>query len=370
MRISLFIPSLRGGGAERMFVRMATRFANLGHRVDIVLMTCDTMTYQDELSPDVRIIDLKTPRLWTSLPAFRHYLKLERPDMVISAMPLANGIAAWATRLLKSPPGLILTEHNAISLAFGDLDIPRYRPLIWAIRPSYRFADVIVGVSAGVGERLRMVPGVGMDKVHVIYNPAWLPEMEQRALEPAPHSWLSQQDIPVLLGIGRLEPQKDFATLFNAFARVHRKRHVRLILLGEGSLRASLEHLAQTLGISGDVLMPGFMENPFAYLSRSSVFVLSSIHEGFGNVLVEAMACGTPVVSTDCPSGPAEILGGGRYGPLVPVGDAEALATAIETQLDHPTPVDLLKARAREFSVEAAAAAYLELSERVVATKR
>lgn len=349
-----------------MFVRMATYFVGLGHKVDMVLMTTANLEYRQELSDAVRIVDLKTPRLWTSLPAFRRYLKRERPDVVISAMPLANGIAAWAKRFVRGAPLVVLTEHNALSMAFGDLDVPRYRPLMWAIRSSYRFSDALVGVSGGVAERLRTVPGVSSDKVRVVYNPAWQPAMEDRAREPVSHPWLTQRDVPVVIAIGRMETQKDFATLIRAFAKVRERRHVRLVLLGEGSLRASLERLARNLGVANDLSMPGFVENPFAHLARADVFVLSSIHEGFGNVIVEAMACGTAVVSTNCQSGPSEILEGGRYGPLTKVGDPGALAAAIEQQLDVPTSSELLRARARDFSIEASANAYLELAQELM----
>ncbi len=370
MKISLFLPTLRGAGAHRMLVRMATRFAELGHGVDMVLMSTANFEYRDELSDKVRIVDLKAPRLWTSLPAFRRYLKRERPDAVISALPLANGIAAWATRFVPAKPVLVLTERNAVSMAFGDLDVPRYRPLMWAIRLSYRFADAIVGVSGGVADRLRKMPGVRDGSIHVIYNPTWHPRIEARAREAVAHAWLSEQGAPVIVAVGRLERQKDFPTLLDAFAQIRQRRQARLVVLGEGSLRGNLETLARQLGVAEDLSMPGFVKNPFAYMARASVFVLSSIHEGFPNVIVEAMACGTPVVSTDCPSGPSEILDGGRYGPLVPVGDSKALAAAIEQQLDQPTAPDLLRARAREFSVEASANAYLRLVEELHARAR
>ncbi len=197
----------------------------------------------------------------------------------------------------------------------------------------------------------------------MIYNPVWSPEIEILAGQPVAHIWPVQQDVPVIISAGRFSSEKDFSTLIQAFAKLRKKRQAKLILLGEGSLRASLEDLAKQLGVIDDLTMPGFVENPFAYLARADVFVLSSAHEGFGNVLVEAMACGTPVVSTDCPSGPREILDGGRYGALAPVGDADALAAAIQQKLDNPTSAELLKTRAREFSVEKAAGAYLALAE-------
>lgn len=362
MKICFFIPSLHGGGAERMFARTASNLRSRGHEVDLVLLDKAGMQYKDDLSEAVRIVDLRVPRRWTGLPAFMRYVTRERPDVVISAMPIANGIVGWARRLLGPSFAAILTERNAVSLVFGDLDVPRHLPLMWMIRPAYRFADALVGVSKGVADRLHTVPGVTADKIHVIYNPAWRPEMQDQARQLVSHPWLLQQgDVPVLIGVGRLEAQKDFETLLRAFARVRARRPVRLIILGEGSLRGALEQLARTLSVNQDLSMPGFSQNPFAYLAKADLFVLSSIHEGFGNVLVEAMACGTPVVSTDCPAGPNEILEGGRYGPLVPIGDVEALASAIEAQLDDPTPAHLLQARASEFTVDASVEAYLRL---------
>ncbi|MCF8469394.1 MAG: glycosyltransferase [Parvibaculum sp.] len=342
-------------------MHLATRFAELGRDVDLVTMSADTWEYTDELSDAVRVVDLNVPRLWTSLPAFRRYLRAERPDAVLSAMPLANGVAAWARVLPGWRPRVVLTEHNAISLAFGDLDVPRYRPLMWMIRWAYRFADEIVAVSGGVAERVLSVPGVRPERVHVIHNPCWTPGIAARAAEAADHPWLGEGGPPVILSAGRLEAQKDFGTLIRAFAALLQRREARLIILGEGSLRSALEAQARQLGIEDSISMPGFIPNPFSFMARASVFALTSRHEGFGNVLVEAMACGTPVVSTDCPSGPSEILEGGRLGPLVPVGDADALAAALEQQIDHPTAASSLQARAREFSTEIAADAYLAL---------
>lgn len=353
-----------------MFARLATRFAELGHDVDLVIMTAASREYIDDLSGAVRVVDLNAPRLWTSLPAFRRYVRAERPDAVLAAMPLANGIAAWAGILPGWRPRIVLTEHNAVSLAFGDLETPRYRPLMWAIRASYRFADSIVGVSKGVAERLLSVPGVRPERVHVIYNPCWTPDIVTHAAEAADHPWLGESGPPVILSAGRLEDQKDFATLIRAFARLRQGREARLIILGEGSLRGALEAQARQLGIEDSISLPGFVRNPFSFMSRAAVFVLSSRYEGFGNVLVEAMACGTPVVSTDCPSGPSEILEDGRFGPLVPAGDFAALAAAIEQQIDYPAVSVLLQARAKEFSVGVAADAYLELLDDGVCRQR
>lgn len=361
LRICLFLPSLGGGGAERVFARLAMQLVRRGHSVAIVLMTSAQMEYREEMSSAVRIVDLKRPRLWTSLPTFRRYLLREKPDVVISAMPLANGVAAWAVRLSRRASILLLTEHNAVSMAFGDLAVRRYRPLMWAIRPSYRFADALVGVSEEIGRRLCRMRGVDRGKVNVIYNPAWHPSIEAQAAEAVSHPWLNDGGVPVVIAVGRLEKEKDFHSLLVAFALLRRRRPARLMVLGEGSQRKALERLAAELEITNDFSMPGFVANPFALMARADVFVLSSVHEGLPTVLVEAMACGTAVVSTDCPSGPSEILDGGLYGPLVPVGDCGAMATAIGQQIDDPMPAERLRARAREFATETSTDAYLTL---------
>lgn len=357
----MFLPSLHGGGAERMFVRLASRFLNAGHDVDIVLMTTADLAYCDELDGAVRIVDLNVPRLWTSLPAFHRYLRMERPDAVLAAMPLANGIAACAARLSGTRPVVAISERNSRSLALGDVDVVRHRPLMWAIRRSYPFADFIIATSSGVADRVREIPRVSPDRVHVIHNPSWTPEIEARAVEPVDHPWFEDGGSPIILSAGRLEQQKDFATLVSAFGLLRQSRAARLVILGKGTLHNALRTQVEAAGLAAHVSFPGFSTNPFSYMARASVFALSSIHEGFGNVLVEAMACGTPVVSTNCPSGPSEILDGGRYGPLVPVGDAPALARAIQLIMDNPTKADLLKARAKEFSLDAAAEAYMRV---------
>jgi glycosyltransferase involved in cell wall biosynthesis len=344
-----------------MFVRMASYFAEQGHSVDMVLMNAVGMEYSNELALKVEIVDLKTPRLWTSLPGFSRYLRKRKPDAVIAAMPLANGIAAYAVRLTQEKPVLILTEHNAVSLAFGDLDIPKYRPLMWALRFAYRFADAWIGVSGGVTARLKAIPGVQADRVRTIFNPAWSADMARAASQEVHEPWLQDQGVPVIIACGRLEAQKDYPTLIRGFADLVKHRKARLLILGEGSLKPRLEELVFEQRLSDIVKFVGFVSNPFAYVAKARCFVLASVHEGLPTVLIEAMACGTAVVSTDCPSGPSEILDGGKFGPLVPVGDEKALAAAIGQVLDNPLPADVLISRAREFSVEASASQYLDL---------
>ncbi|NLO89188.1 MAG: glycosyltransferase, partial [Clostridia bacterium] len=188
----------------------------------------------------------------------------------------------------------------------------------------------VVAVSQGVADDLVKTTGLMRELIKVIYNPIVTPELLEKAKESIGHPWFKPGQPPVILSAGRLTAAKDFPTLIHAFARVRAERLARLMILGEGEERPNLESLVRELGLESDVSMPEFVENPYAYMARAAVFVLSSAWEGFGNVLVEAMAVGTPVVSTDCPSGPAEILEGGKWGKLVPVGDVEKLAKALK----------------------------------------
>ena len=228
-------------------------------------------------------------------------------------------------------------------------------------RRSYPFADFVVGISRGTTAELEGIPGMERDRIHTIYNPVVSADLDRKARESPHHPWLDDRPCPVILAIGRMRKVKDFSTLLRAFARLLVQRPARLIVLGEGRLRPTLRSLAQELGVAEQVDFPGFKENPYAFLARADLFVLSSRNEALPTVLIEAMACGCPVVSTDCPFGPREILEGGRLGPLVPVGDAEALAEAMDRTLDDPPDPDPLRERASFFNVEHAVERYEEL---------
>jgi glycosyltransferase involved in cell wall biosynthesis len=228
-------------------------------------------------------------------------------------------------------------------------------------RRFYPAADVIVAVSSGVADDLARVTALPRNQIRPIYNPVVTHELITQSQETVDHPWFSANAPPVVLGVGRLAAQKDFSTLIRAFARVRATREVRLLILGEGRKRPTLEALAASLGVAKDVSLPGFCDNPFSAMAYAAVFVLSSAYEGLPGVLIQALACGCPVVSTDCPSGPAEILEAGTHGLLVPVGDDAALATAICSTLNAPPQADWLRARAAEFSVEKATDRYLEI---------
>jgi glycosyltransferase involved in cell wall biosynthesis len=233
---------------------------------------------------------------------------------------------------------------------------------------TYRLADGIVAVSDGVADDLARQTGLPRARIVTVYNPVITPELAALASQPATHRWFLPAAPPVVLGVGSLSARKDYPTLVRAFARLRAERDCRLVILGEAASpkktqeqRAELVALAASLGVADDVDVAGFVANPFAYMARASVFVLSSAFEGLPGALIQAMACGCPVVSTDCPSGPAEILDGGRFGALVPVGDDHAMAAAIAAALERPIAAATLRERAAMFSVERAVDRYVDL---------
>lgn len=329
--VALFLPDLSGGGAEKVMVNLAEGFARRGLRVDMVLVQA-AGAYLSHISPDIRIIDLHARSAYTASPGLIAYLRNEKPDALLSTLDLTNLIAILSGRLAHSPARLVIRIANIVSIQHRS---PVKKPLErLALSWIYPWADEIVAISNGVAADLSRYTGIPEGRIQTILNPTISPRLMEEARQPLDHPWFPPGAIPVVLGVGRLTRQKDFGTLIHAFARLRATRPARLIILGEGEERSHLENLVQQGGLAGDVELPGFVHNPYAYMHRATVFALSSIWEGLPNSLIEALACGCPVVSTNCPSGPAEILDGGRYGHLVPPGDAEGLAEAIGKVLD------------------------------------
>ncbi len=357
--VSLFLPSLTGGGAERVMLHLAQGLAERNLKIDIVLQNAEG-PYLTQVPPGVRVIDLKSPGILSKTLALRRYLRQEQPNVLLSAIDNVN-VGGWAQRLAGVSTRVVISVHNNLSyyLANDTGVTGRLRPYL--LRYFYRWADGIVAVSQGVAEDLSCMTGLPLESIRVIYNPVVTPDIFEKAKEPINHPWFAPGEPSVILGVGRLIRQKDFPTLIQAFARVRQHRPVRLMILGEGENRPQLETLVRELSLEGEVFLPGFAENPYSYMNKAAVFVLSSAHEGFGNVIAEAMAAGTSVVSTNCKSGPAEILEDGKYGRLVPVGDVDALADAILATLSKPTDPEVLRERSRAFSVERAVEQYLEV---------
>lgn len=350
--LAIFVPSLAGGGAERVMVVLANAFAARGKRVHLVVGSAEG-PYSDLLDGRVELVSLDSFRLlaWPLLLAA--YLRRTRPKALLSALSHANLAAIAAKQLSRVPARCVVSEHSTIDFVVAHSARRLTRVLPMAMRLVYPFADRVVAVSDGAAAALSATIGLPRHRIDVIHNPVEVPG----GVAPPPHPWFASGAPPVIVTAGRMTAAKDHGCLIDAFAQLRGRRACRLVILGEGPLRRKLEEQAAGLGISEHVLMPGFQSDPFAWMRGASVFALSSHHEGLPVALIEAMACGTPVVSTDCPSGPAEILENGKWGRLVPVGDSGALADAIAATLDEPQHPDVAR-RAADFSVDRAMERY------------
>ena len=364
--VSVFLPALAGGGAERAMLHLAQGFADRGLKTDLVLAEAEG-DYLKQVPANVRLVNLKSkfPVVLSKTRALRLHLQREQPTVLFSALDIVSS-ALWAKWSARVPTRVVMCIQTYLSGQFQEHQphtMGRLRPQL--VRWLYPKSDDLVAASQGTAEDLAQITSLPIERIRVIYNPVVTPEVLEKSREPIDHSWFLPGEPPVILGVGRLVGQKDFFTLINAFALVRRQRSARLMILGEGEQRPQLERLVRELNLEADVSLPGFADNPYAYMANASVFVLSSKFEGFGNVVAEAMATGTPIVSTDCPSGPAEILDHGVYGKLAPVADSPALAKAILDTLDNPIHAAVLKRRSLAFSTDRVIDQYMEVLERM-----
>jgi glycosyltransferase involved in cell wall biosynthesis len=358
-KMALFLPSLRGGGAERTMLRLAEEFASCGHHVELILVELEG-EYIDEVPDDVKIVNLDRSRSLKSLLPFISYLETNRPDVVLSTIPNVNLIAIWASLVVPFPVRTVIREPNPPATSSASKG-RKGRLTDFLCRRFYRFADHVVAISEDIAWELRRDYNVSSSNLTVIHNPVFSADIIEASEEPLDHPWFTDGDVPVVLGVGRLDEQKRFTDLLSAFVEVRGECDARLVILGEGPKRAKLERRVAKLGISESVQMPGFVDNPFKYMANADVFVSSSKYEGFGNVIVEALACGCPVVATDCPGGPSEILKGGDYGRLVPVGDTRMLGQAIVETLGREVDKNRLVDRAKCFEVSRVAHSYADV---------
>jgi glycosyltransferase involved in cell wall biosynthesis len=358
-RLAIFIPSMREGGAERSMIKLAHGLTTHGYGVDLVLAQAEG-PHLSEIPASVRVVNLKSRRVLSSLPALMRYLRRERPAALLSVLDYANIVALWARKLVGGPTCIAVNEQNTISISARHSPQRRQRLMPRLVQRFYPWATHIIGNSQGVADDLSQITKLPRQQIQVIYNPVITPEMQQLAAAPLDHPWFAPGQPPVVLATGRLTQQKDFPTLLQAFAQVRQTHPARLLILGEGAERPALEALVTQLGLDGAVSLPGFVENPYAYMARAALFVLSSRWEGLPTVMIEALCCGLPLVATDCPSGPREILRDSEYGQLVPVGNAPALAQAMLTALtgSGPRPV---AASWQRFALEPVVNQYIDL---------
>lgn len=358
MHITVFIAEYGQGGVERMLINTARGLAARGHRVDY-LAPADG-AFLSNLGDEVRLEALPAGRR-RCRQALHEHLQRARPDFVLVGKDKDAANAAAAIHRSGSSAKLVIRPGTTVSARLERVNpLKRWR-LRRGIRKTYRHAAGIVANSQGVREDIARLLGRPANEVFLIRNPVVTPEFAQHAQAAVGHPWFADGGPPVLLGVGNLRRVKDFSTLIEAFARVRQQQPARLVILGRGHLREELLMLAERLGVAADVDLPGFVDNPYPLLRRAAAFVLSSIREGSPNALTEALALGTPVVATDCPSGPREILQGGRYGPLVPVQQPAALAEAIGQTLANPLPAATLREAAADYTMERNAEAYEEM---------
>ncbi|MGF1641749.1 MAG: glycosyltransferase [Rhodospirillales bacterium] len=388
-RIALVTRCLDGGGIQRSLITMGAVFAERGFDVDLLVGDASG-PMREACPPSIRLVALPIspvlkarawlvaadpagaraiwpllvgpgPRMIRHLPALVGYLGRWRPDALVAAGTQSNVGVILARRIAGGTTRIAVSERNAMSVVArrGRGGFRRSYPGI--ARRLYPLADAVVAVSHAVADDLASLDVLPRQSIAAVYNPVVTPGLDALIAAPIDHPWLDDDGAPVVLGVGRLHRQKDFPTLIRAFARIAARRDARLVILGEGEERGRLEALSRSLGIAERISLPGFVANPFPWMARAGVLVLSSVLEGFGRVLTEAMACGCPVVSADCPGGPREILGHGRYGRLVPVGDDRALAEAVLATLGHPPTRAALRRRAARFTAHACADRYLEL---------
>ena len=336
-RVAIFTANMDGGGAERAMLKLAGGIADHGYDVDLVLSRAEGH-YLREVPDSVRIVDLRARRVLSSIPGLVRYLRRERPDAMLTSMNYVNVVGIWARTLARVDTRLIVNEQNALSLEAAHSPRRRHRLMPRLIKRFYPWADGVTSVARGTADDLVRAAGVSPDLIEVVHNPIVTTELRELVAAPLDQPWFAPGEVPVVLGVGRLAPQKDFGTLIRAFARVIARRPCRLMILGDGPERASLEALVSERGLTRSVDLPGWVSNPYPYMARAGVFVLSSRWEGLPSVLIEALFCRVPVIATDCLSGPREILDGGRYGALVPVGDEETLAARIESALAGELP--------------------------------
>lgn len=387
--LAFLLASLAMGGAERAILTVAGEASRRGHRVDLVLAK-KKGDLLSEVPEGVRVVEIgKLPRVLAlpalfrsrastslclsrmlfgdlpgilrSLPRLNRYLRENQPDALLSTLPANNLTAIWAKRLGGVRTKIVIREASTLSLHHANAHDGFDTELPSIVRRWYPEADEIVAVSKGVAEDLASFAGIDDGRITTIYNPVRLKQIEELAGLPLDDPWLSG-DLPVVVSVGRLDAAKDYPTLLKAFAKVLAERPCRLLVLGEGNLRPRLLEIRESLGLQSAVRFLGTVNNPFRYLKRADLFVLSSAWEGFPNALLEAMACGTPVVSTDCRCGPREILDHGRYGTLVPVGNAEALAQEMLSSLGcQRFSKEDMRHRVLDFSESRITADYLDL---------
>jgi glycosyltransferase involved in cell wall biosynthesis len=362
-RVACFFSTSGHSGVDRAAKHLIPALARRGYAVDLLKVRRHGPHLDPELGETpagVRVIDLGSRHTYACLPALVRYLRRERPAAMLSDKDRVNRTALLARALARVQTRLVLSSGTTISI-----DLATRGPVErWVQRNSmgrlYSFADLVIVTSAGVADDMAAYTGLPRGLIRVVPSPVVPTSLFAEAQSRPDHPWFGQPGWPLVLSAGELCGRKGFDTLLRAFARVRARRPCRLMILGRGGAREALLGLAAELGVAEDFALPGFVPHPYAWMAHADLFAFSSRWEGLGFVLIEALAVGTPVVSTDCPSGPREVMDGGRFGHLVAVDDDEALAAAMMATLDTPLPAATLRQAARPYEIEASTDAYLD----------
>jgi glycosyltransferase involved in cell wall biosynthesis len=369
LSVAIYLHDLAGGGVERQSLIIAEEFRRHGADVTLVLHRLRGELL-DQVPPGLRVVDLNSSRTLMDVLGLVRFLRKEKPDILLSNVDLNNIAALLAKGISFSDTKMVICQHNPLSVSFVAGEAWLYRHIALSYRMLSPLISRAVAVSGGVAEELRTLAKLPAGSVLTINNPVVGPDFQARSQEIADHPWfrrpggaLSNQ--PVFVTAGRLVPQKDHETMIRALAIHRRQVDSRLIILGVGPRYDALRDLAARLDLTHAVDFPGFRGNALPFFRAADAFLLSSRCEGFGNVIVEALGCGTPVISTDCKYGPAEILDRGRYGVLVEAGNPAAMAEAMDqvATLREQFPSDLLRRRAAEFNYATCASRYMAMFE-------
>jgi len=359
-KIAFYIANLNSGGIGRNTLRIADELKNQGYQVDLVVTKLKGV-YVEDVPSDLNVVDLKSRRVLTSIFKLISYLKNEQPNIFISANNLPNIISILSKILSKSKVKMIISIRTHLSSQFNHHNTLKNKIIMYLAKLFYPKSDVIVAVSKGVAEDAVKLINLDKDKIKVIYNPIVSDDINVKKDKKITETWFDLEKTPVIISAGRLTKQKDYYTLIDAFKILRSKRMIKLIILGEGEEKEKIWNYIKINHLEDDIKLKGFVNNPYPYIKKSNVFVLSSQWEGFGNVVAESLAVGTPIVSTDCPSGPAEILDFGNFGKLVPVGNSQKMADSIESILLSSVNHKKLIQRSKVFSVANAANEYEKL---------
>ncbi len=369
IRVLFVLPSLGGGGAERAIVDLV-RGMDRGRCQITMALFSQSGRFLPQIPSDVQLVDLGGAKQYDVRLVLRlaRWLQRSRPQILFGALRYANLVTLLAQGIARSQARVVVNEQNLPSAEFALFGGRRIKS--WLLKHLYPRADVVTAISQGIARELTTSFGLAARQVVVIANPVDLDRVSFLAAAGLEHPWF-RPGAAVVVAAGRLHPQKGFNHLIRAFALVRNALPCKLVILGEGPQRGELEQLITELGLSTDVALPGFQDNPYKFMGRASLFVLSSLYEGFGNVLLEALALGTPVVATACPVGPDEIISHGVTGLLVPPADERALAEAMTKVLSDSELRRKLSAngpaRAADFSLPNIVAQYLGLFERLAA---